>query len=163
LHITVEFLGDLTDEELADVCLITKEVAQRHEIFSLNINEISYGPKNKMPPRMIWASGEKSKELSALKNDLEKSLLEKVRFAPAAPQDGASLAQKGREERSFVPHVTLARINSFAFRQIDPEEVPQVQENTELVFTVESIEVMESELKRGGPVYTVLDSCELKS
>jgi len=149
LHITLEFLGDLTDEELGEVCMAVKEIAKRHESFSININKIEYGPPKKIPPRMIWATGEKSKELSALRTDLQNTLLDVIRFSP--------------EIRSLAPHITLARINTFAFRQIEQEEVPEINESTELIFTVESIDVMESELKRGGPVYTVLDSCELKA
>ena len=38
LHITLEFLGDLTDLELADVCKIAGEVAERHEVFSITLN-----------------------------------------------------------------------------------------------------------------------------
>ena len=149
IHITLVFLGDLTDEESANVCIITKEVAERYGSINIILNKILYGPTNKLPPKMIWVEGEKSKEISDLKNDLEKSLLEKVRFAP----DG----------RGFNPHITLARIRETEFRQIEPEEIPEVDENIDYNFMIESIEVMESELKRGGPQYTVLESCPLKS
>ncbi|MCJ7787087.1 RNA 2',3'-cyclic phosphodiesterase, partial [Patescibacteria group bacterium] len=50
LHITLAFLGYLTDEELFEVCKITKEVALRHEPFFINLNKILYGPP-KQPPR----------------------------------------------------------------------------------------------------------------
>ena len=33
--------------------------------------------------------------------------------------------------------------------------------HTDFIFSVESIEVMESELKRGGPEYTIIESHEL--
>ncbi len=151
LHITLEFLGALTEEEMGEVCLATKDVAKRHSSFSLNINQILYGPeklKPNQPPKMVWASGEKLKELSELKNDLQGALLEKIRFRP--------------EERVFKPHITLARIGAFAWRQIEPEEMPEVNENIDLLFTVESIEVMESEMKKDGPIYTVLESHNLR-
>ena len=149
LHITLEFMGDLTDQEIADTCKITNEVASRHEAFSINLNKIIFGPKNKFPPKMIWAEGDKSGELANLKNDLQDSLLESVRFSP--------------ESREFSPHVTLARISEWEFKKLEPEEIPEINEHIELIFTAESIEVMESEMKRGGPVYNVLESCELKS
>ena len=148
LHITLEFLGNLTDEEIGEVCLAVKSVAEKHKSFSLNINKILYGPPKKMPPRMVWAEGEKSKELSLLREDLENALTEKVRFVP--------------ENRIFAPHITLARISEWEFRKIEPEERPEINEALDLFFTVESIEVMESELKRGGPVYTILESHNLK-
>jgi len=149
LHITLEFLGALTDKEIGEICVIVKEVTERHESFSLNLIKILYGPPNKMPPKMVWAEGEKSKELAMLRQDLENSLTEKVAFVP--------------ENRSFAPHITLARINAWEFRSIEPEERPEINENIDLAFTVESIQVMESEMRKGGPVYTILESHNLKS
>ena len=144
LHITLEFLGDLTDQEIGDTCEIVKEVAKRHKSFDINLNKVLYGPPKKNPPRMVWCDGEKSEELGELKNDLEESLLEKVRFRP--------------DEKSFITHITLARILEMEFRMFDLDERPEINEDIDLVFTVESIEVMESELKRGGPQYTILES-----
>jgi len=144
LHITLEFLGDLTDIEIGDVCKAVSEVAKRHKAFSINLNKVLYGPPKKLPPRYVWVEGEKPEELAELKEDLQEYLLESVKFRP--------------DEKGFVTHITLARISEFAFRQIEPEERPEVNENIDLIFTVESIEVMESVLKRGGPQYTILES-----
>ena len=148
LHITLEFLGDLTDEELGEVCVVVKEVAKRHGSFSINLDKVLYGPLGKIPPKMIWAIGEKLDELSDLKEDLQEFLLEKIAFRPGL--------------KSFSPHITLARINEWEWKKIEPEERPEVNENIENVFTVESIEVMESVLKRGGPEYTIVESHSLK-
>ena len=148
LHITLEFLGDLTDEELGEVCVATKEVVEKHNFFSISLSKVLYGPPKKIPPRMIWVEGEKSDEFSNLKKDLQKYLLEKIAFRP--------------ELKSFSPHITLARINEWEWKKIEPEERPEVNENIEYIFTVESIEVMESVLKRGGPEYTVVESHSLK-
>jgi len=149
LHITLEFLGSLTDEEVGEVCLAVKSVAERHEGFSLNLNKIVYGPPKKMPPKMVWAEGDKSEELTLLREDLENALTEKVRFVP--------------ENRVFAPHITLARISAMEFRIIEPEERPEINESIDLLFTVESIEVMESEMKRDGPQYTTLESHQLRN
>ncbi len=149
LHITLEFLGDLTDEEIGEVCTAVKDVAKRQSCFSLNLNQILYGPPEKMPQRMVWAMGEKSKELSALRQEVENALIEKVSFIP--------------ENRTVAPHITLARIGAWAWKQIEPEERPEINESIDLLFTVESIEVMESALKRGGPQYIILESHELNS
>ncbi len=148
LHITLVFLGDLTDEELGEVCVTAKHVAAGHEGFEINLSRVGYGPDEKIPPRFIWATGEKSKELSDLKNDLQEALVEKINFKP--------------EYRTFAPHITLARISTFAWRQIEPEERPPVGEEVNLNFLVESIDVMESELKKGGPQYTIIESLSLK-
>jgi len=62
----------------------------------------------------------------------------------------------------FAPHITLCRINAWQWKQIEPEERPEINENIDLLFTVESIEVMESELKKGGPQYTIFRILSLK-
>lgn len=149
LHITLFFLSYLSDEELGEACKIVSEAASKHKSFFVDLNKIIYGPVKK-PPRMIWVEGKKSKEFSLLRDDLEKSLLnsEKLRFSP--------------EGRAFSPHITLGRIKTWDFRRIEPEERPEVNEDISLSFEVNSVEVMESQLKRGGPEYTILEGVELK-
>lgn len=148
LHITLNFLGDLTDIQMADACIIAKEVAENHSAFEFRLSKITYGPENKIPPKYVFCSGEKSQALSDLKNDLEDALLEKIPYKP----DGTG----------FHPHITLARISEWEFRKIEPEERPEVNEMLDLSVFVESIEVMESELTKSGPRYTIIESHELK-
>lgn len=144
LHITVLFLGDLTEQDLALVCQTVKEIAKSHDVFNITLDKIAYGPVDKIPPRYIWAGGGQIEELSQLKKDLEQALFEAIKFK----------VDKG----VFTPHITLARIKEWEWRAIEPEERPEVSETMELIFTAESIEVMESELKRGGPQYIVIES-----
>lgn len=148
LHITLAFLGYLTDEEMLEVCKITQGIACRHQPFSINLNKIIYGPPKKTPPRMIWVEGKESKELGKLQNDLN-NLLQNVPVQ--------------KESRAYSPHITLARIKEWEFRRIEPEERPEVNEDISLNFEVNSIEVMESDLKRGGPEYVILESIPFKS
>jgi len=154
LHITLAFLGYLDDEEIVEVCKITKEVAEKHQSFSVNLNKICYGPPKKMPPRMIWVMGERSEEFAALRNDLEKSLLSLGRVRPA-------FSQKGRK-REFSPHITLGRIRVLEWRRIEPEEREDISEDISFNFEVQTIEAMESHLKRGGPEYRILESAPLR-
>ena len=147
LHITLVFLGDLTDIELGEAVMAVKSVAAQHEPFEIKLEKIAYGPDEKIPPKFIWVSGQKSKELSVLKNGVQDALLEKINFLP--------------EHRAFTPHVTLARIKTMEWRAIEPEERPQVEESIDVGFTVESIEVMESHLAKSGPQYTVIESFPL--
>jgi len=65
------------------------------------------------------------------------------------------------EQFNIVPHITLGRIRTWEWRKIEPEERPELEEKLNLIFEVNSIEVMESRLKRGGPEYTVLESIPL--
>jgi len=165
LHLTLLFLGRLNDEEVLETCEIVRETCSKHNPFVFELNKISYGPPpnpvkkqsfhgaGKLP-RMVWANGIPSKELTMLKNDIENSLYNAPRFEKA---------QKGlnEENHQFSPHVTLARIKEWQLRQMEIEEIPQIDKEISLTFSVESIEVMESELKKEGPEYTILESCPL--
>ena len=126
LHITLEFLGYLTDEELVEVCQKTDKIASGKEAFTVKLDKICYGPGNKKPSKMVWATGEKIKELN------------------------------------IHPHVTLGRIKTWQFKQMDPDQRPEINEDIDLTFDVDSIEIMESKLERGGPKYTILQSCSLR-
>lgn len=150
LHITLEFLGDLTDEELGEVCVSVKEAVVKHNSFNINLNKVLYGPpglRSGQVPKMIWVMGDRPDELLSLKTDLQRFLLKTVRFAP--------------EKRTSLLHVTLAKIREWEWKKIEPEERPEINENIDFTFTVESIEVMESVLKRGGPEYTIIESYNL--
>lgn len=161
LHITLEFLGFLTDEEIASTCVAVKEIAQNCDSFSVNLSKISFGPqlrqgfdgqagefKENEAPKLIWVSGQKSKELTNLKNDLQELLLESVKFSP--------------DQKEFSPHITLAKIKEWQFKTINIDERPEIDQNLDLLFTAETIEVMESVSKKGGVRYEILESCELK-
>jgi len=147
LHVTLLFLGNVSDAELPDVCRVAHDVAKRHAPFALRFSRVRFGPEDKAPervrPRMVWVVGERSSELDALRRDLEHELC-------GGPSGGA-----------FTPHVTIARIKQTELRSMEQEEVPAVDEKIGEESMVESVEVMESDLKRGGPVYTVLESAKL--
>ncbi len=143
LHITLAFLGYTSDEDLPDILEKVKEISSRHTSFEITLNKISYGPPKKIPPRMVWAIGEKSDAFNKLKTDLSQSLF--------------------FESKPGAPHITLARIRAWDFRKIEPEERPQVNEDIFRTFSAFSIELRESKLKRGGAEYTVLKSAPLGS
>lgn len=146
LHITLNFLGYLQDEELLEIIKIVREIASKCDPFFINLRSIIYGPPGKTP-RMIWAKGEESEDLDKLQKDLMKSL------------DALS----PEFSRKFVPHLTLARIKQWEFQKMETEERPEVNEKINLNFEASSVEIMESELKRKGPEYAVLESASFNA
>ena len=152
LHITLVFLGYVRDEDLPKIIEITKEAASRHNSFSINLIKICYAPPKIKPPRMVWVVGEENQELGNLQNNLQNSL-RRVNVPYL----------KEEKERAFTPHITLARIRKWEFKQMEPEERPRINNTINLSFNVNSIEVMESHLKRGGAEYDILESIPLGS
>jgi 2'-5' RNA ligase len=150
LHITLAFLGYVRDEDIPKIVEIAKKVASQHKPFSVRIVKIAYGPPKVSPPRMVWAIGEKNENLWKLQESLKNSLME-MKIPQLEEEEG----------RGFIPHITLARIRKWEFKQMEPEERPEINEDVDFSFEVKSIEIMESHLKRGGAEYTVLESLPL--
>jgi 2'-5' RNA ligase len=149
LHITLAFLGYVKDEDIPKIIEIVKNVATKHYPFLIKIVKVAYGPPRVSPPRMVWAIGERNENLWKLQEDLKNALME------------MKIPQLEEERKGFVPHITLARIRKWEFKQMEPEERPEINEDVNYSFEVKSIEIMESHLKRGGAEYTVLESAPL--
>jgi len=149
LHITLVFLGYVKEKDLSKIIEITRNVASKHHPFSMKIIKVSYGPPKIFPPRMVWVIGEKNENLSKLQEDLKSELGE------------IKIAQLDKDEKNFIPHITLARIKQFEFRKMEMEEIPEINEDLNLSFQVNSIEIMESHLKRNGAEYIIFDSLPL--
>lgn len=147
LHLTLVFIGYVSDEEMLEICRATREVAARTEPFTINFKQIILGPPNKTP-RLIWAEGEASKELSDLKNRLEQAFL------------GVDSGFGGRGSGLFNPHITLARIKMGQWQQAQISRA-DVEEKFDARVGVDAIDVMESDLKRDGAEYIILESCAL--
>lgn len=147
LHITLVFIGYVGDDEMYEIINSVKEAAKRHNPFNVNLEKIVLGPPNR-PPRMFWVEGEENEEIAKLKNDLEDSLL-----------GSGNSGYRKKEARAYRPHITLGRIKQGQWRELDFK--PQVDEKFEYNFSVETVEVMQSNLKRTGAEYSVLESVGL--
>jgi len=149
LHLTLAFLGNTSDQELAEVCKLIKEVGERHQPFSIECTGITYWPPRKAP-RIICGIMRRSPKLSALREDMETALAHsnKIHYQP--------------EKQPFSPHLTLARLRTFELQRMELEELPDVNEEISISFQVKSIEVMESALRRSGAEYSVIQSFMLK-
>jgi len=146
LHITLVFIGYAGENETYQICKSVKNTVKNHEPFAINLERIVIGPPNK-PPRLFWVEGEKSESLADLKNDLENNLL------------NSDSGYKQKQVRPFRPHITLGRIKQSRWKKL--ESVPEINERFRHNFLVESIEVMQSDLKRTGAEYSVLESAQL--
>lgn len=139
LHITLLFIGYVNDDETYRICQLVREVAQKHEPFNISLERIILGPSNKTP-RMFWAEGEKSQELADLQADLQEKI-----------------EQRHGGRHAFRPHITLSRFKHSILKQLPRD----LNEPFPAQIPVETIEVMQSNLKRTGAEYSVLESVEL--
>ena len=144
LHITLIFIGYVDNDETYRIAKTIGEVAKKHRPFYINLEKIIAGPPN-ATPRMFWAEGEKSQKLADLQMDLENAL-----------SFGGNYK---KEARAFRPHITLARFKYEVTKKI--REMGSVEEKINYQIPVDSIELMQSDLRRTGPEYTILESVNL--
>lgn len=145
LHLTLVFIGYVTDDQLLETCKTVHQAVKGQEPFEIKFNRICYGPPNK-PARMVWVQGEAIPALAGLKDLLEGSLFQ-------SPNSGYFK----KENRPLSPHITLGRLK-LGHRA---NELSLLDEKIDYRFWVESIEVMESHLQRSGAEYAILESAPL--
>ncbi len=142
LHWTLQFLGDLDDREMAEVCLRTVRVAAKHEAFELASVGVGAFPSNQRP-RTLWiGAGEGREQFCDLQADVEEALRD--------------LGFRG-EGRAFVPHLTIGRAGrGGGAGPLMAERLAKLADFDGGVMSVDEVTVFASELGRDGPVYSVL-------
>jgi 2'-5' RNA ligase len=141
LHVTLLFLGYISDDSIGEICESVRSAAGKIDTFDLEFTEIVLAPA-KENPRMVWLTGKKSEELRVLQENIEKAL-------------GTYVASK----KSFRPHVTLGRIRVHKWQAL--AENPDIFLKFPLTVPAESVQVMASDFADDGPEYTVIESCPL--
>jgi RNA 2',3'-cyclic 3'-phosphodiesterase len=162
-HITVSFLGEQEDNQLIGIMNAARAAAKHFQPTEIAFDRILYGPPGKFP-RMIWLETDRgvSRNINELKIFLEDRL-------------ASERVPCQRETRPFVGHITLARFvekiktdsrtnleNRFTRRAavlgviFEMGSLPRIEKPAHLKFTAESLDLMESELKKAGAEYAVL-------
>jgi len=95
MHVTLKFLGQTDDQKLAPVKTALQQMISL-EFVSLRFRGVGFFP-NEKNPRVMWCGVEASPNLFDLVSAIENAL-KPLGFEP--------------ETRRYVPHVTLARLNS---------------------------------------------------
>ena len=94
LHLTLKFLGEVSEEIVPALSQSIEQVTQRHRAFPMQLGEIGAFP-NFRRARVVWMGIERDPRLELLHHDIEL----------ACEQLGFEL-----EGRAFRPHLTLARV-----------------------------------------------------
>ena len=147
LHWTLQFLGDITDEEMAESCRIVGRVAARHEPFVLSATGVGAFPKVERPRTLWLGAGQGSDAFCRLQAELEEEL--------------SQLGFRG-ENRRFVPHLTLGRLGRGSHGgQRLADRVVELAKFDGGTMEIDEVKVFASILERDGPAYHVLCSAPL--
>ena len=141
IHLTLKFLGNLEPATLDRVFAAMDRCFQSaQEKFSLMVGGLGAFPHLKRP-RALWVGvqGEGFKHLLSLQQQIE-----------------MELAEEGfeKEKRKFSPHLTVGRVK-FTGHLEELLKTFMEYPFPEMNFTVERIQIMRSELKSDGAVYSV--------
>lgn len=141
LHLTLKFIGKVGDSQITKIIEDIEKMAKKQKSFEIKTRQICY-------------------DISELRPDLPRARGSvsgggRVSGREKAPRLIWLLTNKG--------HITLARIRQWVFNKIEPEERPDITRDFEAVIPVQSIELMESVLKKTGPEYKIIQSFNLKS
>jgi len=149
IHLTLKFLGNIPSKRVTEITEAIKGAAQGISPFHLEISGLGAFPSLRQA-RVLWVGiGGEVDKLSRLQQNID-SALAALGFA--------------REERSFVPHLTLARIRQGASpleRRSFGELVGSAIFEDKYPVEVGAINLMRSQLTPAGAIYTCLSAVGL--
>jgi len=142
LHITVFFLGEVTESHLLEMRSILRGVAGRMTPFTLHFERVEFFA-HKMP-KMIWGRFQRNLGFLELNQECKKFMKPYLDMT------------KEEEMKEPIPHVTLARLR----KPVDPKHFSFQPLNLPSVEATE-LHLYESVLTPQGPSYTLIESYRL--
>jgi 2'-5' RNA ligase len=138
MHITLKFLGEVQDGQMAAVQEAIDRVAER-PAFSFSVKGVGAFPSEN-DPRVIWAGTEGAEALSSMASGLEERLLP-LGFT--------------KEQREFSAHITLARSRDRGAR-LAYSGLAAFKETKFGTVAVDALRLKKSVLTPKGPIYSDL-------
>jgi 2'-5' RNA ligase len=146
IHVTMKFLGDVADEDLAQVCAIAQEAAAEVEAFDFAVaGVVSSPPDGHM--RMVWVN---IQDPTGLMAELNRRL-----------EEAYSAMGFKAENRRFHPHLTLGRVKSGRAVAELRQAILNVQDAGFCLQPADELIVYGSDLRPDGPIYTPLATLPL--
>ena len=141
LHLTLKFFGDVSAMEVEQISAACGQAAAADAPFTLSLRGLGTFPSAKRP-RVVYLEMEgDTKRLTVFQAKLEKKLSE-MSFP--------------REERPFLPHLTLARIKTLSEPDSLLRELSASSAYEAGQFTASELCLFKSDLTPGGAIYTKL-------
>jgi len=148
LHLTLAFLGDMPDRSLADLFATVGKITKPEPPFPMTVAGVGAFPTPRRP-KIVWAGVTGgADELARLHANLQDPLID--------------LGLYRREDRGYTPHLTLGRVSGEESGGLLSPLLPKLADWSGGTTGVADLVVFGSELRRDGPVYTVLGRCPLK-
>ncbi|MFA5062053.1 MAG: RNA 2',3'-cyclic phosphodiesterase [Patescibacteria group bacterium] len=145
MHVTVEFLGDVKEEQVEHIKNILNNICIQHKPFEYKLKKVNAFPNLEHPNVLVVDIGDDERNSSVnlyveLHNELAKI--------------GLNL-----NNRKWYPHATLGRIKPDFSGKISLDNI-SVQETK---WIVDEVLFIKSDLTPAGPVYEVIETFKLNS
>ncbi|MCJ7580678.1 MAG: RNA 2',3'-cyclic phosphodiesterase [Candidatus Aminicenantes bacterium] len=147
MHITLKFLGEISESQQSDVENLLDKLTNEHSSFILQCRGTGTFPHKSRNPRVLWIGLDKNEHFDAFHCDIEEEMA-----GLGFPKDN----------RLFSPHLTLGRIKKKAQLDSVLSGLQQYHNKHFGDIIVKKVIYYKSNLKPTGAEYTVLSEHELK-
>ncbi len=145
IHITLRFFGETFPDEIPVISKALAIAGQSVEPFSVTLAKTGiFG--SKYDPKVIWFGINENPALKSLHANIVKSLEEAEYFG---------------DRQNFVPHLTIGRIKEIKDKRFFQAIMDRFTDVKLLSCNVKEFSLYKSELKKEGPIHTVLETFEL--
>ena len=145
LHLTLKFLGEVSDNTVNEISKRVKTVANKFTKFKISISGLSFFSSADLVKAIFIAVGEGKDKI----NEIEKEL-------------NQELKSFREEDFNSHPHITIGRVGHVK----DKAKLIKKMDGLKNIFIgemeIEEIILMESKLGAFGPVYSEIEKFELK-
>jgi len=138
IHITLKFLGDISDDNIKDIENIMKNSLVGIKPFQFNLEGIGVFPNQKYI-KIIWIGINNSEILEKI----SKRINEKI----------YSIIPENKQQK-FIPHITICRVKSSKNKEKILEIVDKYKNYKFADIIVDTIKLKKSELTSKGPIYS---------
>jgi 2'-5' RNA ligase len=132
LHICFSFLGEISESDIKSISEKLDDISKGFRSFDVEISEVKIIPNEKYIRVLALEVFDKNGILSNLSGVVQKEI----------GGDGKP------------PHITLCRVKSVANKPVVVERIKSINKTT-VNFSIDRLQLIKSELKKTGPVYSV--------
>ena len=142
LHITLQFLGFTPEKDIPEVKEVLSEIIKSQKAFDLTISNTGKFPNNDKPSVLYLGVDGNLKSLNILVNKIKEEV---------------SLIGYGSDEKEYIPHVTVGKINYP--QKFNPDLSTFLNSSYDKIdFTVDKIQFISSETLSEGVIYSILNT-----
>jgi 2'-5' RNA ligase len=147
IHLTLKFLGYVEDKDVDHIVKLIEGTCRKYKAFNLEIAGAGVFP-NKRSPRVLWVGINGNETFKTLQGEIDEAM--------------ASTGFE-KENRRFIPHLTLGRFRSIKGKDALMEKVESHRDIKLGSMDVSKISLMKSDLSPAGARYTTVAGIALKS